>query len=42
LPFFTFWYDDQSLLMGLLVASVLGWLLFHTYREKNRFMLGNR
>ncbi len=41
LPFFTFWYDDQSVLMGLIVAGVLGWLLFHTYREKNRFMLGS-
>ncbi len=41
LPFFTFWYDDQSVLMGLLVAVILGWLLFHTYREKNWFMLGS-
>jgi Zn-finger nucleic acid-binding protein len=41
LPFFTFWYDDQSVLMGLIVASVLGWLLFHTYREKNWFMLAS-
>lgn len=41
LPFFTFWYDDQSVLMGLIVASVLGWLLFHTYSEKNRFMFGS-
>lgn len=40
LPFFTFWYDDQSWLMGFVVASVLGWLLFHNYREKNWFMLG--
>ncbi|MGB8331232.1 MAG: zf-TFIIB domain-containing protein [Polyangiales bacterium] len=39
LPFFTFWYDDQSVLMGALVAAVLGWLLLHTYREKNHFML---
>jgi len=38
LPFFTFWYDDQSVLMGIVVASVLGWMLFHTHREKNRFM----
>ena len=41
LPFFTFWYDDQSVLMGLIVAGVLGWLLFHTYREKNWFMLSS-
>ena len=40
LPFFTFWYDDQSVLMGLVVAGVLGWLMWHTYREDNRFMLG--
>jgi hypothetical protein len=41
LPFFTFWYDDQSVLMGLLVACLLGWLMFHTYREKNWFMLSS-
>jgi Zn-finger nucleic acid-binding protein len=41
LPFFTFWYDDQSVLMGLIVAGVLGWLLFHTYREKNWFMFSS-
>ena len=41
LPFFTFWFDDQSVGMGVIVASVLGWLLFHTYREKNWFMLGS-
>ncbi|MGB5192332.1 MAG: hypothetical protein WBN70_05075, partial [Polyangiales bacterium] len=39
LPFFTFWFDDQSVLMGLLVVGGLGWLMFHTYREKNYFML---
>ncbi|MDH4282433.1 MAG: zf-TFIIB domain-containing protein [Myxococcales bacterium] len=38
LPFFTFWFDDQSAWMGLLVAGVLGWLIFHTRRERNRFM----
>jgi len=41
LPFFTFWDDDQSVWMGLLVATVLGWLIFHTYREKNWFMLSS-
>ena len=41
LPFFTFWFDDQSVLMGLIVAGVLGWVLFHTYREKNWFMLAS-
>ena len=41
LPFFTFWYDDQSYLMGFVVFSVLGWLMFHTYREKNRFMFAS-
>jgi Zn-finger nucleic acid-binding protein len=40
LPFFTIWYDDQSWLMGSVVAAVLGWFAFHTYREKNRFMFG--
>ena len=40
LPFFTLWYDDQSWLMGLVVASVLGWFLFHTRREGNHFMFG--
>lgn len=39
LPFFTFWYDDQSVLMGSIVVAALGWLSFHTYRENNRFML---
>lgn len=41
LPFFTFWYDEQSILMGSLVAGGLGWLMFHTYREKNWFMLSS-
>ena len=39
LPFFTYWLDDQSVLTGLLVVSALGWLMLHTYREKNHFML---
>jgi len=39
LPFFTVWYDDQSLLMGLLVASALTWLGYHAYQERNRFAL---
>ena len=39
LPFFTLWYDDQSVWMGLLVVGLLGWLMFHTYREQNWFML---
>ena len=38
LPFFTFWFDDQSVLMGSLVVGVLAWLMFHTHGEKNRFM----
>ncbi len=41
LPFFTFWFDDQSVLMGAIVAGVLGYLIFHTYREKNWFMLSS-
>ena len=40
LPFFTFWFDEQSVLMGAIVAGVLGWLMFHTRKEKNRFMFG--
>jgi hypothetical protein len=40
LPFFTFWFDDQSILMGLVVLAVLGWWLFHTRREGNHFMFG--
>ncbi len=39
LPFFTVWYDDQSILMGLVVASGLIWLGYHAYREHNRFAL---
>jgi len=40
LPFFTVWYDDQSVFMGLVVASALTWLGYHAYRENNRFALG--
>ena len=40
LPFFTFWFDEQSVLMGAIVAGVLGWLMFHTRKEKNHFMFG--
>jgi Zn-finger nucleic acid-binding protein len=40
LPFFTYWFNDQSVLMGSIVVGVLGWLMFHTYRENNRFMFG--
>jgi len=39
LPFFTVWFDDQSVLMGLVVASGLMWLGYHAYRERNRFAL---
>jgi Zn-finger nucleic acid-binding protein len=39
LPFFTLWYDEQSVLMGLVVVGALGWLMWHTHREKNWFML---
>lgn len=38
LPFFTFWFDEQSVLMGSIVAGSLGWLMFHTHRERNWFM----
>lgn len=41
LPFFTFWFEDQSVLMGAIVSGVLGWLIFHTYREQNWFMLSS-
>ncbi|MGB5809007.1 MAG: hypothetical protein WBG86_00680, partial [Polyangiales bacterium] len=40
LPFFTFWFDDQSILMGLVVAAALGWLGYHAYQEGNRFAMG--
>lgn len=40
LPFFTFWFDDQSVLMGLVVASALGWLGYRAYQEDNRFAMG--
>lgn len=40
LPFFTFWLDEQSVLMGSLMVGVLSWLMFHTWREGNRFMFG--
>ena len=39
LPFFTVWYDDQSILMGLVVASALTWLGYHAHQERNRFGL---
>lgn len=40
LPFFTYWFDDQSVLMGLVVAGALGWLGYHAYRENHRFAMG--
>ena len=40
LPFFTVWYDEQSVLMGGVVAGALLWLGYHAYREDNRFALG--
>lgn len=39
LPFYTLWYDEQSVLMGLVMVGALGWLMWHTHREKNWFML---
>jgi len=40
LPFFTVWFDQQSVWMGLAVAAALGWLGYHAYQEGNRFALG--
>ncbi|MEM7434484.1 MAG: zf-TFIIB domain-containing protein [Myxococcota bacterium] len=40
LPFFTFWLDAQSVLMGLLVAGALGWLGYRAHQEGNRFATG--
>jgi len=34
-------FGRLMVLMGLLVAGLLGWLMFHTYREKNWFMLAS-
>ncbi len=39
LPFFTFWFDDQSWLMGGVVAASLLWLGYHSYQEGQRFGL---
>lgn len=39
LPFFTVWHQDQSLLFGLGVATVIGWFGWHCRREQRRFGL---
>ncbi|HWO14499.1 MAG TPA: hypothetical protein VNN80_33570 [Polyangiaceae bacterium] len=39
LPFFTVWYDEQSLWFGLVLALGLGWLAYHSRRERTRFGL---
>ncbi|MEM9730385.1 MAG: zf-TFIIB domain-containing protein [Myxococcota bacterium] len=40
LPFFTFWFDDQSVLMGIIVAGAVSWLGYRAYQENNRFTMG--
>jgi hypothetical protein len=37
LPFFTIWHNDQSLPFGIVVAGLLGWLGYHSWREQSRF-----
>lgn len=37
LPFFTIWSTEQSVLFGGLVAGLVGWFGFHSWREHSRF-----
>jgi hypothetical protein len=37
LPFFTIWYEEQSLIFGLMVAALLAWFGFHSWQERSRF-----
>jgi hypothetical protein len=37
LPFFTIWSNEQSVLFGALVAGLLGWFGYHSWRERSRF-----
>jgi hypothetical protein len=37
LPFFTLWYENQSVLVGLLVSGTVSYFAFLAYREDNRF-----